>query len=463
MKKWIIIALSMIGFFIGLHHDTANAKQIEYMLETSSFAKLQKTYDIKSHAHIQHTKIYKIVIDTNTLKQLKKDKRVDAIQKNFKITLPNSKVTVQKQAVVGEWGYQSMNFPAANPFLATVKVGVIDSGIDTDHPALQSQIVEGFYADDFTSVEDANGHGTHVSGIIANGSPNIKIVPIRILDKYGEGTIYDFVAGIHYAINHDVDVINMSVGIGQDDESELEEAINEAKEAGIIMTAAVGNDAEDYVEYPAAYDGVYGVGAYNSFEKRAGFSHTGVGVDFVAPGVSIYSTYLKGGYKTMQGTSMATPFVTKALALAKSANPSMTNETLNDLAIGASKPLEGYDALQIGAGKIDVTALMNGAYSTNHEVRYYPANTTTDPFKVWRVKLSAKVANTPQNLSYVSVVNAAGEKQPVAIAIDNNVMTIAPPNAGYVKGTYYIHIDEKLTSASGKRLKQRTINQFKIE
>lgn len=462
MKKIVGALCIALGCTFASHH-TAHAKTSEYIVETKHIQQLQHTYGAKKLSKIKGAPIYKVRLDASKLKSIKNDKRVVSISKNKTIQLPATKVTATTKATVGDWGFTSMNFPAANPFLSDVKVGVIDSGIDTDHPALKAQITDGFYAEDFTSVEDENGHGTHVAGIIANGTPNIQIVPMRILDKYGEGTVYDFVAAIHYAIDQHVDVINMSVGIGNDDEPELADAVAEAKEAGIVMAAAVGNDAESYVEYPAAYDGVYGVGAYNSLDRLAGFSHTGPGVDFVAPGVSIYSTYLKGGYKTMQGTSMATPFVTKALALAKSANHAMTNETLNDLAIGAATRFGNYQPLQIGAGKLDVTALMNGVYATNSAVRYYPANTTTDQFKTWRVKLSAKIAPTAQNLSYVSIVNTAGDKQPVAITIDANIITIAPPAKGYAKGTYYIQIDEKLTSASGKRLKQQTINEFTVQ
>lgn len=462
MKK-IVGALCIALGCTFATHSTAQAKTAEYIIETKHIQHVQKTYDAKKLSKIKGEPIYKVRLNTAQVKKLKKDARIVSISKNKTIKLPPTKITATTKATVGDWGFTSMNFPAANPFLSTVKVGLIDSGVDTDHPALKDHILPGFYGDDFTSVEDENGHGTHVAGVIANGTPNIQIVPLRILDKYGEGTIYDFVAAIHYAIDQHVDVINMSVGIGNEDEPELAGAVAEAKKAGIVMAAAVGNDGQKYVEYPAAYDGVYGVGAYNSSNDLASFSHTGEGVDFVAPGVSIYSTYLKGSYKTMQGTSMATPFVTKALALAKSANRDMTNETLNDLAVGAATPFGNYNALQIGAGKIDVTALMNKAYETNSDVRYYPANTTTNLFKTWNVKLSANVANTAKNVSAVSVVNTAGEKQQVAISIHDRVITIAPPSAGYAKGTYYIKIDKSLTSATGKSLKQQTINQFAVK
>lgn len=219
-----------------------------------------------------------------------------------------------------------------------VTVAVVDTGVDAGHPDLAGRVVPGFdgFKKKTAGMIDPNGHGTHVAGtIVGHGlvtgiAPGAKIMPIRAMDANGVGNTYKIVSGIMWAVNHGADIINMSIGSPEPDVSE-KNAIRWARNQGVLVVAASGNDGSARAMYPAAYDDfrhdaersggtddVIGVGAVDSDGQRASFSQRGNPVDLVAPGVRVLSTYtrLKHAYSFETGTSMAAPFVAGVAALA---------------------------------------------------------------------------------------------------------------------------------------------------
>lgn len=218
-------------------------------------------------------------------------------------------------------------------------VAVIDTGVDTDHPDLKDRIIGGrnFTTDhngDVNNFEDNNGHGTHVSGIVAaslNGdgvvgvAPKAKILSIKALTEDGAGDYGWIINAINYAVewrgpkNEQARVICMSLG-GPNDVPEMREAIQNAVNHNISVVVAAGNEGdgqEDTFEYayPGAYNEVISVGAVNTNLQLAPFSNSHNEVDLVAPGVNVLSTYLDNKFAKLSGTSMAAPFVAGALAL----------------------------------------------------------------------------------------------------------------------------------------------------
>ncbi|HEX8854063.1 MAG TPA: S8 family peptidase [Thermoleophilaceae bacterium] len=232
------------------------------------------------------------------------------------------------------------------------KVATLDTGVDTDHPDLTANILKtsdkpnndkdddhnGYVDDTYGwnvingkgSGEDDNGHGTHVAGIIgalgnnANGIAGVcwstKIVPVKFMNSKGKGSTSNAIDGIHYAVHAGVKIINCSFGSSAKSSS-LEDAVQYAKSNGVLIVVAAGNDSENIDKspiYPASYtDGnILTVAASTSSDTLASFSNYGPkGVDVAAPGDSIFSTYLGGGYKTLSGTSMAAPYVSGVAAL----------------------------------------------------------------------------------------------------------------------------------------------------
>jgi thermitase len=251
-------------------------------------------------------------------------------------------------------------------------VGVIDEGIDVNHPELRGNIwtnpgeVAGNGIDDDRNgyVDDNNGydfanndatvydpdpisgkgdeHGTHVAGTIAAVGNNgigvtgvnwdAQVASLKFLGTQG-GYVSDAVEAVNYAVAEGMDISNNSWGIGSGRSQALEDAIRRADNAGHIFIAAAGNGGSDGVgdnndatpEYPASYElpNVVSVAASNDTDRLASFSNFGAtSVDLAAPGVGILST-LPGGYGRFSGTSMATPHVAGVAALIKSQDPGL--------------------------------------------------------------------------------------------------------------------------------------------
>ena len=201
---------------------------------------------------------------------------------------------------------------------------VIDTGIDLDHPDLNVDASRGFNAftngRDGNSLDDGNGHGTHVAGTIAaidntegvvGVAAGATVIPVKVLDSRGSGTYSGVMAGVdHVGANGSPgDVANMSLGGGASDA--MDAAVVAASEKGIIFCLAAGNDGDDSNNYsPARANGVYivTISAMDSKDNFASWSNwANPPIDFCAPGVGIYSTYKDGTYKSLSGTSMATP------------------------------------------------------------------------------------------------------------------------------------------------------------
>jgi len=212
-----------------------------------------------------------------------------------------------------------IDMPEAWDFLSgkntsEVKVAVLDTGVDLDHLDLSSQIVEGYdFVDNDSEPQDLNGHGTHVAGIIgalgnnsqgiAGFSSKIKIVPIRVFDADGYGTLSDIVLGIHETYDRGAKIVNMSFG-GPDYSQSMYDAMSFGTSLyDTLFVAASGNGGTDRIGdnndtdpiYPASYDldNIISVAATDQNDNLVEFSNYGATtVDVAAPGVNIYSTYL---------------------------------------------------------------------------------------------------------------------------------------------------------------------------
>ncbi|MDQ0297871.1 subtilisin [Salibacterium salarium] len=224
-----------------------------------------------------------------------------------------------------------------------VDVAVVDTGISTSHPSLD---VEGGYsAVSYTdSYDDDNGHGSHTAGVIAANqpseglvgvAPDVDLYAVKVLDEAGSGTLSQMLNGMEWAVEQDVDVINMSFGMIQHSNA-MESIVDEAYENDTIVVAASGNRGEssssgNRVEYPARFDSVVAVGAVDENNERAYFSAAGDAVELAAPGVDIVSTYKGSSFGPLSGTSMASPFVVGGFALLKEAYPNADASTLREM------------------------------------------------------------------------------------------------------------------------------------
>ena len=265
------------------------------------------------------------------------------------------------------WGVKRVNASAAWDYTAGqgVKVAVIDTGIDYTHPDLAPVYKGGYNAvtPGGTPMDD-QGHGTHVSGTVAAArdlkgvvgvAPKVDLYVVKVLDKNGSGQYSWIVDGIEWAIKNNIKVINMSLG-GRTGTDALAQVMKKAKEAGIAVVCAAGNDSGP-VNYPAKYPEAIAVSASDSGDKLASFSSKGPEIVVIAPGVSVYSTKKGGGYTSMSGTSMASPHVAGLAALAVGAGAD-TPDKVRAALKNAATLLPGLKPTDQGAGMVDAFKLV---------------------------------------------------------------------------------------------------------
>lgn len=264
-----------------------------------------------------------------------------------------------------------------------IVVGVIDTGVDYNHPDLRDNIlrdgsgrVVGYdFANNDGDPMDDNEHGTHCAGIIGAAGNNgigvtgvnwrVRIMPVKFMDRNGDGFVGDAIRSIDYAVAHGARVLSNSWGGNQSSQLMLE-AILRARNAGILFMAAAGNGGHDGLgddntrlpQYPANYNAlasnVISVAATSRNEVLATFSNFGAtSVDIAAPGLSILSTVPGNRYALMSGTSMATPFVAGAAALALSVNPSLSMTELKDALLSGTDHPASLDG-RVRSGRLNL-------------------------------------------------------------------------------------------------------------
>ncbi|MCD8180260.1 MAG: S8 family serine peptidase [Firmicutes bacterium] len=262
-----------------------------------------------------------------------------------------------------------------------VKIGIIDSGINYGHEDIDTSKIVSMYnvIDDSDDVTDTMGHGSFVTGLIAadinNGTgiagiaDNAEIAVYKIFEDSSTELKY-LLTALDMAIEDGCDVINMSLGISEDGINDssieaLEELIDAAAERNIIIVAAAGNDGDNTMNYPAAFDSVIGVGSVSQSLKHSSFSNKNSSVFVAAPGEYMASAWYGGSdsynlaksYSSSSGTSFSTPIVTAMAALAKQVYGDITIDDVKELLQDTSQDLgmKGYD-VSYGWGLVDIDA-----------------------------------------------------------------------------------------------------------
>ncbi|RRN71967.1 peptidase S8 [Peribacillus simplex] len=244
-------------------------------------------------------------------------------------------------------------------------VAVVDTGVDDSLADLKDTVRMDLgknFIDKKENAVDDNGHGTHVSGIIAakadNGysmqgiNPVAKIMPVKVLDSSGSGDMEKVALGIKYAVDHGAKVINLSLG-GEYSRT-IEYALKHAAAKNVMVVVASGNDGMEGLSYPASSKYAISVGATNALDLVSDYSNYGSKLDMVAPGTGIPSLVPNGNVTYMDGTSMAAPHVAAATALLLSGNPGLKVNEVREILHETSEyvafeeednvdPYEGYE------------------------------------------------------------------------------------------------------------------------
>ncbi|OGP09762.1 MAG: hypothetical protein A3G39_03610 [Deltaproteobacteria bacterium RIFCSPLOWO2_12_FULL_43_16] len=399
---------------------------------------------------------------------------IDTTGRTFKTIPPYTSLTFTGTANADIDAPEAWDIETGN---ASVIVAVIDTGVDYNHPDLAANMIQGYdFVNDDNDPMDDYGHGTHVAGTIAakgnNGSGVVgvnwqaSIMPLKICDANGGCYLDAAAAAVVYAAEHGAKVANNSWGgIGEGAFSQtLLDAINLANQSGMLFVAAAANDNINNDEtpvYPCNYEApnVICVAATDQSDNRASFSDYGVrSVDLAAPGVDILSTVPSGtcaicspsGYFFLDGTSMATPHVTGAAALAISrfGIGSLTAEQLKNLLIGSVDPQWSLSGVVASGGRLNV----NNALRSSVIFVASPARISAPAGQSMTSTVTVKSLN---NFSGSVALNFAspnsditGSLYPSTITLDANgsatstltiVSTVGMTAGGYpltVQGTY---------------------------
>ncbi len=278
-----------------------------------------------------------------------------------------------------QWAMEKTGAPTAwqSADGAGVLLAVLDSGVDFDHVDLTNKVrrdLDWDFVNDDDDAQDDYGHGTHVSGIAAAAPNNgegvvgvgwdVEILPLKVLNEEGHGSMSDVIAAIYYATDAGADIINMSFNTSADSPMQctqlpaLVEALEYAYQHGVLLIAAAGNKGIDAAQVaPANCPYVLTVAATTSDDGIASFSNYGEVVDVAAPGWSIYSTFLGNTYRVKSGTSMAAPFVAGVAALVWSRYPDYTPDFVAAAILNTAQDLggNGWDPA-FGCGRVAAAA-----------------------------------------------------------------------------------------------------------
>ena len=254
-------------------------------------------------------------------------------------------------------------------------IAILDTGVQLDHPALAGSLVQGY---DFMDndpvpqderdgqddngnglVDEVFGHGTHIAGIVHLVAPDARIMPLRVLDADGTGSVTILAEAIAFAIENGANIINISLGTSLES-ALLKNMVAEASSHGVLIVASAGNLDNEKPQFPAADGCAIGVTSINALDARSEFSSFGKWVDFASPGEAIYSTFPTNGYAHWSGTSMATPFVAGQAALIHSVAPQYSIRDIvkvmqNSAEASIYKLKENKDRKdKLGIGRIDI-------------------------------------------------------------------------------------------------------------
>ncbi|MFJ3765011.1 S8 family serine peptidase [Streptomyces sp. NPDC090082] len=264
-----------------------------------------------------------------------------------------------------------------------VKVAVLDSGADLDHPDLAGRVAESRSFIEGQEVADRNGHGTHVSSTVGGSgaasdgtekgvAPGATLAVGKVLSDEGSGSESQIIAGMEWAAK-DIDAKIVSMSLGSTEPSDGTDPMAQAvdtlsAETGALFVIAAGNSGSPgSIGSPGAADSALTVGAVDSADRAAYFTSQGprygdqgLKPDLSAPGVDILAARSQlvagsGPYTTMSGTSMATPHVAGVAALLAEKHPDWTGAQLKNALMSSSKILEAT-AYELGAGRVDVAA-----------------------------------------------------------------------------------------------------------
>ncbi|OEH86708.1 hypothetical protein BHU72_00065 [Desulfuribacillus stibiiarsenatis] len=294
--------------------------------------------------------------------------------------------------IMKQWHLEAVSLPSAwtlSKGNSNIIIAILDTGVDLESPDLAANLVPGYNVlKPELPPKDDYGHGTQVASILGSIGNNqlggagvlwnAKIMPIKVLDRGGEGDDYSIGQGIRYAVRNGAKVIVLSLG-DRLYSKHMDEAVRFAENEGVLLVAATGNNGST-VNYPAAFPTVLAVGAFDQNYKVPAYSNFGPEIDVVAPGQDIYTTTLRGQSVVNSGTSMSAPIVAGIAGLIYSKYPDMKPWQVRQLLRQSAVDMHeaGWDQ-RSGYGRVDAYR----ALTMVPEIDIWENNNTVEQSKVF--------------------------------------------------------------------------------
>ncbi len=401
--------LYTLSLLFGLLAWTSAARAADY-LPGEVLVQVQPKTNIRQLLHDHHAQLIAHSAYTDTVRlsvnpkqnlktiiaKMRKDVRVLSVEPNYVLGAaefnrqgPSMQWTSTFNGEDGPTAYQGqpsigqVNYgPAAQRFDGTgVRVAILDTGISLRPTTLAPQVLAGWnFVDNNADTDDrpfgldfnrnglpdeAVGHGTMVAGLILRFAPRAQLLPVKVLNSDGWGTLWAACEGIRYALADGAQVLNLSLGF-RHNSGLLTRAISDAADSGAIIVTSAGNDNSHVPWFPAGNPRALTVAALNADNTKAAFSNFGAVVDLCAPGVEIVSTFWDGRYAAWSGTSFAAPIVSAEATLLLSTSPAQNPDTVWARMLNTSHSVNAWNPKyrnklgKHGTGLIDMDAALTG-------------------------------------------------------------------------------------------------------
>ena len=354
------------------------------------------------------------------------------------------------------WAYERVDADSALDYYklkvkSNINIAVVDSGINYNHKLFKNRIIRTKYNISSTGAEndemDDYGHGTEVSGVIANStSSNVKISSYKIMDGSGKGNYSAVVSACCYMmeLSNRPDVVNFSLGL-KNGEVIMETVIDELVNSGITVVAAAGNDNREVYETPGKCENAITVAAFDYYDKPCSFTNYGGVVDISAPGEYIYTADMSNNnaYTFSLGTSLATPFVSAAAAYVLMENKNYTPEQVKQELIATATPFKKSDCYydRYGAGIVNFSNIINGT-----RCKEVTANYISGAYRD-NISVELKCANTLADIYYTTdgtlptKENCTKYTEPFTVSESERVTAVAFARAGTPFKSKFTYLD----------------------
>ena len=467
----LLISLMMLSV-IPVNASSVNSQKVNVLIGFTDMPGVAEEALVRAFGGtVKHT--YSLI---NSIAARLPETALEALRKNPKIRIIEPDLQVYAIGTFEEelnktWGMLRIGETSAHGggyFGSGIKVAIIDSGIDKDHPELAAVYKGGWdFVNNDNDPSDVDGHGTHVTGTIAaqrNGegvvgaAPEVEIYSLKALEG-GSGYFSDIIAALEWCVVNDIQITNNSYGSSGDPGTLVKEAFDNSYNSGILHIAAAGNSGNrpgkgDNVEYPAKYSSVVAIAASDNRDSRASFSSTGIDVELIAPGVSIYSTWVNG-YAYSSGTSMASPHVVGVAAQVWSVNKDLSNFEIRDIIKSTAEDL-GKSALHQGFGLVRadlaIEAVLNMIPVTKGSVSGTVLSGSGEPLEGVNLEVS--------NTSFSAITDASGNYE--IINIPTGIYTVTASVEGYYDASNDVTIEENITTVNNYTLYAKTMYSLEI-